>query len=35
LKYAKLISEFRRGTVVYAGSPASAAGIDFVNFKTT
>ena len=35
LKYAKLIPEFRRGTVVYAGAPASVAGIDFVNFRTT
>ena len=32
LKYAKLVPEFRRGTVVYAGTPASVAGIDFVNF---
>ena len=32
LKYAKLIPEFRHGTVVYAGAPASVNGVDFVNF---
>ncbi len=35
LKYAKVIPEFRRGTVVYAGKPASAAGVDFINFAAT
>ena len=35
LKYAKVIPEFRRGTVIYAGKPASSAGVDFVNFATT
>ena len=35
LRYGKIIPEFRRGTVIYAGMPASVSGIDFVNFAAT